>query len=125
MQESNFIEFNEVTGDITSSTRSVARPLASAGHRIKETIDFTDPDAFYVNIATYEVVAKANFELPAMPVSGIFSMAVPQGTLVKWLGDWYTINDGLLEIVIDQIGSFPLVLRHEFFITEYTTIENI
>jgi hypothetical protein len=119
----NYTEYNKVTGEIISVVSGPYKPVASAStNKIIKILSV--PDQHRVDLSTLEIVDRYEFENPETNVSGLFTMQVPINTNIVWDNESYTVDDGLLEIEIDQPGSYKLLLTHPCYFTKELTIEN-
>lgn len=89
-------------------------------------VDDTDfnPDIMYV--ADGELVMKKDFDyLNNYTTTGNLILEnVPVGTIIYWDDDEYEIPDGVIDIDIDQVGSFRLSLTHPQYNDKEIIIEN-
>ena len=117
-----YVEFEPDTGAITGQYQQHTPLVPIEGRGVIEVDEAPRFKDHYVSEG--QVVERKSFNVPNTQVSGSFEMTLPIGAEAKWLDEWYTVDDGLLELTLDQVGTFPLVLKHPHFKTRLVTLEN-
>jgi len=118
------VEYDLKTGEVLSQYQGFEMPIPSTGKGIAQSDTLVDCRTQYIDVRTKTVKDKNTFSVPETKVSGLFVMELPVGTTAVWQDETYLVNDGCIEITLDQIGRFPLRLRHPAYIGEEVIIEN-
>tara|TARA_R110001583_G_scaffold21308_3_gene80882 strand:+ start:34785 stop:35159 length:375 start_codon:yes stop_codon:yes gene_type:complete len=85
-----------------------------------------DDGSYRVNLDTLLVVKKSTFDYASHPkTSGNLLLTnVPINTELHWQSESFTIIDGVIDIDLDQLGLFTLLLCHPLYLDRVITIEN-
>lgn len=77
----------------------------------------------YYDVVSQSIVSKKVFA-EGQWNSDTYTVQLPEGTVVYWKGEKYEVQDGILELLVDQAGSHILTITHPHYITESRSIEN-
>jgi len=119
-----YIEYDLSNGKIvlSSSVSGVEMPVNAGYGRIYGTYA---PDEYYVDITTTEVKTKIPFAVSSVHNgSNIVISNLPINTSVMIDGDQYIVEDGVLEMTLDQPIEITYWLDHPHYITEVNTLES-
>ncbi|MFC6441035.1 hypothetical protein [Bowmanella sp. JS7-9] len=82
-----------------------------------------DLDQYYVDPTQPALVPRMQFAEGVL-ADGYFTIALPVGTTVLWQSEIYTVDDGELDVLVDQPGVFSLHLSHPHYVHKVVNIEN-
>ncbi len=123
MQNDKYTEYNKNTGAIYSVTECHIPPLPCCADNLiikKASV----PEENRVDIDTLEIKPRFYFTKVNTLVDGLFSMVVPIGTYAVWDNEQYYIDDGLLEIEVNHVGSYSLLLSHPCYFPMEVIVES-
>ena len=131
MSNVNFIQYNSTTGRVLHSGTCPSSTLHLQDVEGLVTLEgIGSIKADYVDAGV--VKAKTSFNLTlnkttvtADGVDTITSSNVPLGTILRFDGETYEIDDGELEITLDVVGVYQLRLDYPQNIKEVIEIEGI
>lgn len=98
-------------------------PIPNAGEGYIESASNIDDSYVDITVNPAVVVAKSVFP-DGVLAGGYFTVNVPVGTTAIWQGQRYQVDDGVLEVLINEAGVFPLTLYHPKYIVREYEIEN-
>lgn len=118
-----YVVYNDTDGAIRMIVKTLSPPSETpSGTSVlvtTENVEQTDR----VELSDLTIASKYEFEDGAWS-GDYFVVPVPPGTKAFWQGECHDVDDGSIEVLVDQPGEHLLKLTHPLYLTKDISIEN-
>ncbi|WAK44631.1 hypothetical protein vBAmePPT11V19_00005 [Alteromonas phage vB_AmeP_PT11-V19] len=113
---------NTVTGAIRLKVSYFGNPKLKENEVVLEDKELPLPDYFY-DSNSKSIKERHSFRVGNWD-NDYYTLLLPANTEVIWQSEKYTVEDGVLEVMVDQAGSHAITLIHPHYKTEVRYLEN-